>query len=511
MEINNNSKSKRIAKNTFLLYVRMLFLMVISLYTSRVILDALGVEDFGIYNVVGGFVALFSIVSKSLSGAASRFLNFAMGTGNEDYVKKVFSTTVTIQIVIAIFVVFIAETFGIWFVNNVMVIPENRITAANWCFQLSVLTFCSNLITVPYNAAIIAHERMKAFAYVSIFEGILKLAISFLILLSPIDNLIFYAICLCILQLTIRCIYQLYCRKNFEECSYHFVYDQTFFFSILSYSGWGFVGAASGVLRNQGINVLINLFFGPSVNAARGISNQVLHAVDGFVNNFVTAVKPQITQSYAAKNYEYMNKLIFASAKFSFLLFLLLSMPIMLNAEFILSCWLKIIPSHCISFVRLILLYTLITTLSHPLSIAQAATGKIKDYQLIIGGLQLMNLPISFLLLRCGFPPESVLFVAIFIAFIVVFISIIMLKRLVQIDVAKFLYIVFRVFGVAIIAFMLTSGVYVFFPNGIFYSFFRILLSFVFTFFLILFLGCNSNERNFLFMKVKSIYFKIGK
>lgn len=510
-EQNNSQKSKRIAKNTFVLYVRMIFLMLISLYTSRVILDVLGVDDFGIYNVVGGFVALFAIVSKSLSGAASRFLNYAMGTGDRDGIKTVFSTTVTIQYALAILIALLSEIIGGWFVNNKMVIPADRMIAANWCFQLSVITFCSNLITVPYNAAIIAHERMKAFAFVSIFEGIAKLAISFLIIVSPIDKLVFYAICLSLLQLSIQAMYRIYCRKQFEECKYNFIYDKKLFVSILSYSGWGIIGSTSGVLRNQGINVLINIFFGPAINAARGVSNQVLHSVDGFVNNFITAVKPQITQSYASGDYEYMNKLIYASAKFSFYLFLLLSMPIILNADYMLGIWLKAVPEHSVTFVQLTLVFTLITTLSHPLSIAQAATGDIRNYQLIIGGLQLFNLPISYLLLKIGFEPECVLYVAIGFAIMVVFVSMYMIKRLIPLDIIIYLMVIIRVTIVAVLAFLLSYIIGFLMSDGIIFSLLKIVFSFIITAFVIFFIGCSTSERDMLLCKLRSLYIKFRK
>lgn len=506
------SKNKRIAKNTLVLYVRMLFLMLISLYTSRIILEALGIEDFGIYNVVGGFVALFAIVSKSLSGAASRFLNYEMGRGNKKRLKETFSSIVTIQIFLALSVAFLAETIGLWFLNNKMVIPHERLGAANVCFQLSLVTFCSNLITVPYNAAIIAHERMKAFAYVSIFEGLSKLGISFLIMSSPIDRLVYYSILLCFLQLSIRKLYRLYCRKHFEECTYHFLYKKEILQPILGYAGWGFIGSTSGVLRNQGINVLINLFFGPTINASRAVANQVLHAVEGFVNNFITALRPQITQSYAAGNFQYMVGLVMQGAKFSYFLFLLLSMPIIINTDVILSIWLKNVPEHSTLFVQLTLVFTLISTLVHPLSIAQAATGKIRDYQLVIGGLQLLNLPISYVCLKLNCIPETVLLVAIAISLIVVFVSMQMLHRLLPFDITVFMKnVVIKVLIVTLLTYFLSKGIKHILPTGIVFLMANVVICIIITTIIIAVIGCNQNERYVIMHRISSIRKKFMK
>lgn len=490
----------------------MLFLMAISLFTSRVILQALGVDNFGIYNVVGGFVALFAIVSKSLSGAASRFLNYEMGRDDRERLKVVFSSTLTIQVLLAVIVAFLAETLGLWFLNYKMVIPEERMIAANWCFQLSVITFCSNLLTVPYNASIIAHERMSTFAYISIVEGIAKLGIAYLIMFSEFDRLIFYAILICVLQLAIQCYYRLFCRMKFEECKYHFVYDKALLKQLLGYSSWGFIGSTSGVLRNQGINVLINLFFGPAINAARAVSNQVLHAVDGFVNNFITAVRPQIVKSYAAGDYEYVNKLVIQSSKFSFYLFFILSMPIILNCDYILGIWLTIVPEHSVLFVQLTLIYALITTLSHPLSIAQAATGKIRNYQLTIGGLQLLNLPISYLCLKLGAAAESVLFVAITIAFIVVFVSIQMIKKIMPFDSLLFYKeVIMKVLFLTAICMALLFILHTVWPETFIFFMIETVICLIVSAVCIYFIGFTAGDRKVLNSGLKLIAGKILK
>lgn len=313
-----SQNNKRIAKNTLLLYFRMLFMMVVSLYTSRVVLNALGVEDFGIYNVVGGVVAMFSMLSGSLSAAITRFITYELGTGNQENLKKIFSSAVTIQLWLAILIIFLAEAVGVWFLNVKMNIPEIRMTAANWVFQFSVLTFAVNLISVPYNASIIAHERMSAFAYISILEAIGKLAIAFLVVVSSIDRLVFYAILMCVVALIVRLAYGFYCKRHFDECTYHFIFDKDLLKRMFGFAGWNFIGAASSILRDQGGNIIINLFAGPTVNAARGIAFQVNNAIHGFVSNFMTALNPQITKSYASGNSDYMMILICQGARLSF-------------------------------------------------------------------------------------------------------------------------------------------------------------------------------------------------
>lgn len=321
-----SANNKRIAKNTLLLYFRMLFMMAVSLYTSRVVLNALGVEDFGIYNVVGGVVAMFSMLSGSLSAAITRFITYELGKGNQENLKKIFSSSVTIQIGLAILIIVVAEAIGVWFLNMKMNIPDVRITAANWVFQFSILTFAVNLISVPYNASIIAHERMSAFAYISILEAIGKLAIVFLIVISPMDKLIFYAILMCAVALIVRLAYGVYCKRHFEECTYHFIFDRDLLKHMFGFAGWNFIGATSAVLRDQGGNVVINLFCGPAANAARGIAFQVNNAISGFVTNFMTALNPQITKSYAAGDRKYMMTLIFQGARL-FVLYAFAALP----------------------------------------------------------------------------------------------------------------------------------------------------------------------------------------
>ena len=408
-------KSKRIAKNTILLYIRMLFLLFVNLYASRVILQALGVEDYGIYNIVGGFVLMFSMISAPLTSSCSRFLNYEMGKGDKEKVQKVFSTAVTVHIALAILIVLLCEIIGSWYINNYLVFPSNRLFAAKICFQFSIFNFCTNLITIPYNAAIIANERMNVYAYVSVFEGIAKLLVCFLIIFSPYDKLIVYGLLLLIIQITVRLIYQFYCRKHFPEAEYSFIIDRNLIGQMFSYSSWQFIGHSSRVLENHGVNLLLNSFFGPILNASRGISTQVLGTVEGFANNFMIAMNPQITQSYAEGNLCYMFKLIYNGSRFSFYLLSIISLPIIINADFLLNLWLNEVPDYAVTFVRLSLIGSLIASLSNPLITAQNATGKIRNYQIAIGGTRLLNLPLCYVLLKLSLDAISVMAVSILI------------------------------------------------------------------------------------------------
>ena len=488
----------------------MLFMMAVSLYTSRVVLNALGIEDFGIYNVVGGVVAMFTVLSGSLSAAISRFITYELGKGNQENLNKIFSSAVTIQIGLTGIIILLAETIGIWFLNVKMNIPEMRMEAANWVFQFSILTFAINLISVPYNASIIAHEKMSAFAYISILEAIGKLAIAYLIVVSPMDKLIFYAILMCIVALIVRFTYGNYCKRHFSECTYHFIWDKQLLKQMFGFAGWNFIGAASAVLRDQGGNVVINLFCGPTVNAARGIAFQVNTAVNQFVTNFMTALNPQITKSYAAGNKEYMMTLIFQGARLSFYMLLLLSLPILVNTHYILELWLKIVPEHAVLFVQLVLIFAMSESISHPLITAMLATGKIRNYQLIVGGLQMMNLPISYLLLRWGFFPEIVIIVAICISQCCLAARLVLLRGMIGVSIRKYLQkVYFNILTVSAIAIVLPliSTQYI---DETFIGFIIVsLIAVVCTIISIYFIGCNRQERQSIHQKLDTIRTKI--
>ena len=508
----SQDNNKRIAKNTLLLYFRMLFMMMVSLYTSRVILNALGVEDFGIYNVVGGVVAMFSVISGSLSAAISRFITYELGKGDQSKLNKIFSASVTIQLLLSLIIVVLIESVGVWFLNAKMTIPETRMTAANWVLQFSIVTFVINLISVPYNAAIIAHERMSAFAYISILEAVGRLAIAFLIVVPPIDRLIFYAILMCAVAVIVRLTYGHYCKKHFVECTYHFHWDKDILKQMFGFAGWNFIGASSAVLRDQGGNIIINLFHGPAVNAARGIAMQVNGAVTGFVTNFMTALNPQITKSYASGDREYVMTLIFQGARLSFYMLLLLSLPILMNTHYILVLWLKLVPEHAVLFVQLMLVFTMSEAISNPLVTAMLATGKIRNYQIVVGGLQMMNLPISYVCLRLGCIPETVLIVAIGISQCCLAARLYMLRGMIGLSSIRYMKNVYlNVLAVAVLSAIIPSLLSMYISES-FLSFVVIsLVAMASTLFIEFFVGCNNKERVFVLTKAKSIIHKFSK
>lgn len=509
---NTTENNKRIAKNTLLLYVRMLFLMVVSLYTSRVVLNVLGVEDFGIYNVVGGVVAMFSVLSGSLSAAISRFITYELGKGNLDKLNKIFSSAVTIQLILAGIIIIIAETIGLWFLNVKMNIPDNRLEAANFVFQFSILTFVINLISVPYNASIIAHEKMSAFAYISILEAIGKLTIAYLIVVSPIDKLTFYAILMCIVAFIIRFTYGYYCKQHFNECNYHFIWDKQLLKQMFNFAGWNFIGSSAVILRDQGGNIIINLFCGPAVNAARGIAFQVNTAISGFVSNFMTALNPQITKSYAKKEMTYMMTLIYQGARFSFYMLLLLSLPIIIETDYILMLWLKEVPEHTALFVRLILIFALSESISSPLITAMLATGNIRNYQIIAGGINMLNLPISYILLRIGMAPAIVFIVAIIISQCCLMVRLILLKKMIGLKIKDYLnHVWLNVIIVSCISLIiplyistLTTKSFIGFISLSFICILNILL-------IVFFIGCNASERKIINNKMITIIKKLAK
>lgn len=509
--VDETIKNKRIAKNTLVLYFRMLFLMLVSLYTSRVILDALGVEDYGIYNVVGGFVALFGLISAALTSACSRFLNFEMGKGDAQRQNVVFSTALTIQWTLAIIVFILAEVIGVWYVNNVMVIPAERLTAANWCFQFSVFNFCMNIITVPYNASIIAHEKMKAFAYVSIYEGVSKLAISFIVYFEPFDRLVFYALLLLIMQLTVLYTYRVYCLKHFKECFFKKVFDKPLLKNMLSYSVWHLAGNGAPLLKNQGVNIVLNLFFGPTVNAAKGIANQIEGAVHQFSSNFMIAINPQITQSYASGNMSYMLDLVEKGTRFSFYLLFLMTLPLLFYTDSLLHIWLKDVPNYTLIFTQLTLVSMLVRALSRPMISAQNATGNVRNFQLVIGFIIMLNLPFSYLFLEFGFGAEVVVVIALVFEIIALLVRILMLKNTIpEFNPLNFITkTIMNCCSIAIIPIFFTYFINTFIKHSIIIDLLLAPICSICCIFSILTIGCTKSERAFAANKTWSIINKL--
>ena len=502
-----SANNKRIAKNTLLLYFRMLFMMAVSLYTSRVVLNALGVEDFGIYNVVGGVVSMFSILSSSLSASISRFITYELGTGNKDSLRKIFSSAITIQLCFAIIIILLAEAIGIWFLNSRMNIPTDRLEAANWVFHFSVLTFAINLISVPYNACIIAHEHMSAFAYISILEVVGKLAIAFLITDSSIDRLIFYAILMFVVAGLVRLTYSIYCKKHFSECKYYFCWDKNLLKRLFSFAGWQFLGTGSYILMTQGVNILMNTFFGPIVNAARGVAVQVDGVIQQFVNSFTTAINPQITKSYASGDKTYMFQLIFLGAKYSFFLVLFFAIPIILETNTILFLWLKNVPPHAVSFIKLIIVIELLYVLSNTMMTAMLATGEIKKYQIIVGGTGMLVFPISWIAFKFNFQPETA-FIIQFIIFIIQLVyRLLLLHSMIGLSIISFIKtVILRCIIVLACAFIIPAIFhYLIFCNEVFKLGIICIISILSTIISIYFLGLSQIEKKYITSKIKTL------
>lgn len=408
-----NEKNKRIAKNTVVLYVRLLLSMVISLYTSRIILNALGVEDFGIYNVVAGIVVMFGFLNNAMSAATQRFLSYELGTGAFDRLTQVFSTSITIHFLIAIIVFILAETIGLWLLNTQLNIPAVRMNAANWVYQFSILSFIFSVISIPYSSAIVSHEEMNVFAFVNILEVVLKLFAALMVVWYGFEKLKFYSLLIFLVTVITSACYFLYSTKKFTECKFRFYLDRKLFNKMSSFASWNLLGVFAGITSNQGVNLVLNVFFGPLINAARGIAFQIHGAVNAFVTNFQMAVNPPLIKSYAAGERDYMFSLIFSSSKYSFYILYFLALPILVQTEFILKLWLGTVPEYSAAFTRLVLIDILICSLSGPLQTAVQASGNIKIYQIIVSGILLLNLPASYLFLKLGYSPKSAFFVSI--------------------------------------------------------------------------------------------------
>lgn len=412
--MNNNSfDNKKIAKNTLFLYLRMGIMMITSLFTSRIVLDVLGVEDFGIYNLIGGIVVLFSFLNTSLLTGIQRFLNYHLGQNDFLMAQKVFCMSLNIYVILGIIILILAETIGLWFLETQLSIPRERMQTAHYVYQFVVLTFLVGMIRIPYNASIIAYERMNYYAYVSIAEVTLKLAVVYLLYITTFDKLIFYAFLYTLIPILITIIYYVYCKKNIEITRYMRFWDKGIFKSLFNFSGWSLFGSFANLSVQQGLNFLINIFYGVVVNAAAGIANQIVGTVYQFVSNFQTAFNPQIVKTYAAKQYENFHLLICRASKFSYFLILLIVLPLLLVMDSVLSIWLVEVPEYTSIFCRLILLFFVIDAINAPLWMSVQATGNIRNYQVLMSILILLNLPFSYILLKSGYPVYCVWIVRI--------------------------------------------------------------------------------------------------
>lgn len=497
-----NSRS-RVAKNTLFLYFRMLVTMAVGIYTSRVVLAMLGVSDYGIYNVVGGFVGMFAMISASMAASVQRFLSHEIGKKEKGNIIAIFTNAVLIHWGLAALILLIAETIGLWFLNNKLNIPSERYIAANVVYQFSLITFLIEVVSVPYNASLIAFEKMKAFAYVSIIQAILKLAIVYVLVLGDFDRLILYGVLNTLVACSIRIIYSIYVKRNIPECKNDRRIHKKEIRPMLSFAGWNMFGATSGIATDQGVNIVLNIFFGVVVNAARGISNQINAAVRSFVSNFQLAASPQIIKLYAAGEKDEMLNLVFNTSRYSFIMMMALGLPIVFNAEFILNLWLVTPPQHTVIFVQISLLTGLGYALSQPLSYAMHASGKVRNYQIVVGITSFMCLPVTYLVLKFGGVPESAYITALVFEFVVMMAKLVMLKPMIGIPIRQFLTnVVVKCYVLFIISSILPFCLYRSLESGLFCFFVEAFVTELCVLTTSFFLGLTASERKFVVGKV---------
>lgn len=434
-----SADNKRIAKNTLFLYVRMFLTIIVNLYAVRVIWQVLGIEDYGIYNVVGGIVTMFAFLNNAMVASSQRFISYELGTGNQEQLKKVFCISVTVHIILAIVILILAETVGIWFLNAKLNIPTDRMIAANWVYQCSIVAFIINIVSVPYNACIVAHEHMKAYGYFGILEVVLKLLIVLLLLLIPFDKLVTYAILIVCVSAIMRLLYSLYCRKNFSECKYRYTSDHHLMRDMFSFAGWSFVGNLGFSVRDQGLNIVVNLFFNVAVNAAKGVATQIGGVVSGFASNFQMALNPQITKRFAAGDTQSMIQLVFSGCKYSVMLMLFIVIPLYFASQQVLSLWLGEIAPYTVGFMRLILIMALIDSMVGPVTAALQATGHIKWFQIVVSIIMLSNIPIAWLWLKLDVNPYIVLYVSISTSIIALCARLILLHNQIKFSYSSYL------------------------------------------------------------------------
>lgn len=407
------STNKTIAKNTMLLYARMVFMMLIGLYTTRVILNALGVSDLGLMNVSGSVVAMFTFLNGTLQSGTMRFLTYALGKGDKKKLQTTFSCAMTLHLVMALLIVLLCETIGLWYLYNHLICEPNRFNAAVWCFHLSVLSTFISILLVPFNSVLIAHEHMNMYAYMGIYDAAYKLLAAYLITIVPWDRVIFYSTLSFILGLIPTFIYNWYCRKHFTECRFCFGYDKVIFKKMLTFSGWNTIGCLADMGRGTGINIILNAFYGTIVNGANGIAGQANGWIYKFVDSFIAAIRPQVTKSYASGDFERMSNLVCNGSMFAAYLYLFLGIPLFIEIEWILTMWLGHCPEHTVAFLRIIMVQLLFQTLGHLTVTAMHATGQMKIVNLTVGIILLTIVPIGYIIARLGYSSETVMAVCV--------------------------------------------------------------------------------------------------
>lgn len=504
---NQESNSKRIAKNTLLLYFRMILIMVVSLYTSRIILNELGVEDFGIYNLVAGVVILFSFLSNAMITATQRYLSIAIGKKDEKYIQAVFSTSLLSHFFLIFFIFLAAETIGLWLINAKLEIPADRMSATNFVYQLAILTTCVNIIRIPYNASIIANERMSFFAYVSIVETFLKLAVVWALAITPGDKLVIYSFLLLLVAIVIDIAYWYYCQRFLLANKFYLKTNKKLFVELTSFSVWNLFGGLADIGYKQGTNIILNLFLGVSINAVLGITNQIRNALVPFIGNLQLAVNPQMVKSYALGDYEYFKILVYRISKYSYFLMLIIVFPIIFNIDLILELWLKNPPEHTAIFAILTSVYCLVDSLTGPLWAAMQAGGKIKRFQIVTGICLLLNLPVSYLFLMYGYAPSVVLIIQIVITGFTVGVRVLFVKYYSQFSIRNYVReVIFPI--VFVTALSLPIALYIYAETGGYYRLLLFILFVPMMCYIIYVCGTCKSEKEMVMRSIRTKFLK---
>lgn len=510
MENNIAQNNKRIAKNSFMLFIRMLFSMAVSLYTTRAILEILGVIDFGIYNVVGGVIVFFGFLNQTMSTTTSRFITTALGKNDTNILHRIFCMSMNFHIGIALLTLIVGETIGLWFVMDKLVIPVDRLQAALWLYHASVLSTCIGILNVPYNASIIAHENMGAFAYISILQVISKLIIVLILPYIQADRLILFSILTISVSIIIQIIYWQYSYRAYNETHFNWLWDKSIWKKMSSFASWNIAGDLAFMCNTQGLNILLNMFFGPIVNAARGVSVQVESVITQFIGNFQTAVTPQITKSYAANDINQTIHLIFKASKFSFFLMMIIAIPIFLEMEFVLSLWLKNVPAHAIIFAKLTIIMLFFECLSRPLHLAIYATGAVRKYQILQSSIYLTFLPLSYILLKnFSVPPEFIIIILCFFKFLILIIRLERVKNLIKLPLTKYIENVFLpTFLCFIVSLILPLIIIYSMKASILRCGLTFVISIIYSIIIIYARGLTSSEKSFIKNQINKIHNK---
>lgn len=504
------TNNKRIAKNTFFLYLRMFITMAVSLYTVRVVLNVLSVQDYGLYGAVGGIILTFSFISSVLDNASQRFFSFELGKGESGRLQEIISTLTIIYLIVTIFIILLAETVGLWFLQNKMTIPEGREEAAMWVYQFALISFIVSIMATPYRALIIAHEKMTLYAYLSIFDAAAKLGIAYLLIVFNTDKLILYSILLFILHFINSLVYFAYCRRKSYATKLIWRFDKSMFNSVFSYSSWTLFGTIAGICSTQGVNLVLNVFFGPVANAAYSIATQIYNTVGAFANNFYTAVKPPLIKNYASGKYEYVHKLFMFSSKALYTLLCILAVPLMVCAPVVLQLWLGQVGDYMVSFVKLSLVYVVTITISYPITAVVQAGGNVKLYHSLVDGFALIALPIIYVLFKIGFDAYWAYIITVLTFAIAHFLRIYVLKKVFPLfDVKRYLLsAIVPMVLIFVISYFSMTYIDGLMPSGIWCRLFSFVASAALVLLLCVFVLFTKTERQMVVNMVKEWFHK---